>query len=283
MVWSLFMNIIVNGACYIRVSTNEQAEYSPSAQKRAIFEYAKSHNINIAPCHIFTDEGASGRNTGKRPAFQAMIKCARLKPAPFSVILVHKFDRFSRSREDSIVYKSLLKRECNVKVISVCEPVEDDKFSIILEAFLEAMAEYYSVNLGEEVKKGMTEKAYQGGFQTRPAYGYSIVQPGKPPVINTFEADIIQQIFDMRLSKMSYGNISKYLSLNNIKTRKNNFFTRKSVSYILKNPVYCGYVTWNCGKELIIRKSPDISPIISTETFLEVNPWFASLINGTFG
>ena len=67
-----------------------------------------------------------------------MIATAKAKPKPFDAILVHKFDRFSRSREDSIVYKSLLKRECNIKVISITEHLEDDKFSVILEAMLEA-------------------------------------------------------------------------------------------------------------------------------------------------
>lgn len=273
---SFFMNPIINGACYIRVSTDEQTEYSPSAQKRAIFMYAKSHNINIAPCNIFSDEGISGRTAEKRPAFQSMIKCARCKPSPFSVILVHKFDRFSRSREDSIVYKSLLKRECNIRVISVTEPVENDKFSIILEAFLEAMAEYYSVNLSEEVKKGMTEKAYRGGFQTRPPYGYNIIQSGNPPVINEVEADVIRTMFDMRSSQMTYRDICEFLEQSNIKTRKGNHFTRKSVSYILKNPIYCGYLTWNCGNETIIRKSAEISPIITLELFTKVNSWFST-------
>jgi len=53
-----------------------------------------------------------------------MIDAAKRKDKPFSVILVWKFSRFARSREDSILYKSAL-RKCGVHVISINEPTED--------------------------------------------------------------------------------------------------------------------------------------------------------------
>ena len=147
--------MLQRGACYIRGATEDQKEFSPDAQLKAIKNYAKSNNIIIDDDYIFIDEGISGRHADKRPAFQEMIKIAKSKPKKFDVILVHKFDRFARSREDSVVYKSLLRKEYGINIISICEPLDpDDKMSVILEAFLEAMAEYYSLNLYEEVKKG---------------------------------------------------------------------------------------------------------------------------------
>lgn len=123
--------MIKRGACYIRVSTNDQLEFSPDAQLKAIKKYAKDKNIIIDDDYVFVDEGISGRKASKRPAFQEMIKIARSKPKKFDVILVHKFDRFARSREDSVVYKSLLKKECDIRVVSITESIEDDKFSVI--------------------------------------------------------------------------------------------------------------------------------------------------------
>lgn len=145
--------MIQYGACYIRVSTDEQTEFSPDAQLRALKDYARKNDIVLSKEHIYIDEGISGRKAEKRPAFMKMIATAKSKPKPFDVILVHKFDRFARSREDSVVYKSLLKKEANIKVVSITETIEDDKFSVILEAMLEAMAEYYSLNLADEVKR----------------------------------------------------------------------------------------------------------------------------------
>ncbi len=233
-------------ALYIRVSTEDQAEYSPDAQKRLLTEYAGNNNIQVRQEYVFTDEGMSGRKAEKRPGFMKMIATAKKKPKPFDIILVHRFDRFSRSREDSIVYKSLLKKECDIRVISITEQLEDDKFSVILEAMLEAMAEYYSLNLADEVMKGMTEKALRGGYQANPPLGYKIMHSGDLPVIVPEEAHIIKLIFQ----KYVYDNIScyqiaKYLNLLGYQTKRNKDFERRSVEYILKNPMYKGYIRWN--------------------------------------
>lgn len=88
-------------ACYIRVSTEDQTEYSPEAQHRALEHYARQHQLTISPEHVYIDAGISGRRAETRPAFMAMIAAAKKRPPPFSVILVHKFDRFARNREDS--------------------------------------------------------------------------------------------------------------------------------------------------------------------------------------
>ena len=158
-------------AAYIRVSTDDQVEYSPDAQLAEIRKYASTHSFILPEEFIFVDEGISGKNTGKRPEFNRMIGTAKLKPRPFDAILLWKFSRFARNREDSIVYKSMLRKELGIDVISISEPLTDDKMSIIMEAMIEAMDEYYSVNLAEEVKRGMTEKAKRGGLQSTPSFG----------------------------------------------------------------------------------------------------------------
>ena len=161
-------------AAYIRVSTNDQTEYSPSAQLKAIKTWCNNNNYTLDTNHIYIDEGKSGRKAEKRPEFMKMIGSAKTKPAPFDVILVHKFDRFARNRTDSVVYKSLLQKEYGIKVISITETIENDKFSVIMESMLEAMAEYYSINLSEEVKKGMTEKASRGEPLSIAPFGYKM-------------------------------------------------------------------------------------------------------------
>lgn len=93
---------------YIRVSTDSQEEYSPDAQIRLLKEYAASHDMTIID--IYQDLGISGRNADKRPQFQDMIAMAKSKEHPYDAILVWKFSRFARNQEESIVYKSLLKR-----------------------------------------------------------------------------------------------------------------------------------------------------------------------------
>lgn len=238
------------GALYIRVSTHDQLEFSPDAQKKALFEYAKRNDIIIDSNNIYVDEGISGRKAEKRPEFMRMINDAKTNPPPFQVILVHKFDRFSRNREDSVVYKSLLKKECGIRVISITEQIEDDKFSVILESMLEAMAEYYSLNLGDEVKKGMLEKARRGGFQGSPPYGYKIESKGQIPIIVEEEAAVIRIIYDKFVNELkSYRQIATYLNNLSYRTKKGNLFESRGVKYILENPFYYGDVRWNYRKK----------------------------------
>jgi DNA invertase Pin-like site-specific DNA recombinase len=231
-------------ALYIRVSTDEQTEYSPDAQKRALLDYAKKNRILVPSEYIFIDEGISGRKAEKRPAFMEMIRLAKKKPKPFDMILVHKFDRFSRSREDSVVYKSLLRKDCGIKVISITEQLEDDKFSIILESMLEAMAEYYSLNLSDEVKKGMTEKAKRGELQTSASYGYEITEKGKMTILEN-EARIVRYIFDQFLNHdESFYRIAKKVNEMGATTKRGKPFDNRGIEYILRNPVYIGKLRW---------------------------------------
>ena len=69
-------------AAYIRVSTDDQVEYSPDSQLAEIRKYAKSHGMIIPDEFVFVDEGISGKNTSKRPAFNSMIGAAKSKPRP---------------------------------------------------------------------------------------------------------------------------------------------------------------------------------------------------------
>ena len=57
-------------AAYIRVSTDDQIEYSPDSQIKAIRKYAKDHDMILPEEFIFVDEGISGRKADKRPSFQ---------------------------------------------------------------------------------------------------------------------------------------------------------------------------------------------------------------------
>ena len=68
------------------------------------------------------------------------------KKKTFECVIVYKLDRFARNRYDSAIYKHQLKQS-GVKVLSAMENIGDTPESIILEAVLEASAEYYSIDL----------------------------------------------------------------------------------------------------------------------------------------
>jgi len=220
------------------------------------------------------DEGISGKRADKRPQFMQMIATAKTKPKPFDVILVHKFDRFARSREDSVVYKSLLKREAGVKVVSITESIEDDKFSVILEAMLEAMAEYYSLNLADEVKKGMTEKANRGELQSTPSFGYKA--DNGQLVIVPEEARLVKFIFEQFANQqMGMRKLASYMNDLGVKSHRGNLFENRSIEYILNNPVYIGKLRWTPTEKVRRNYShPDTIVRDSThEPIIDIDLW----------
>lgn len=229
-------------AAYIRVSTDDQIEYSPASQLEKIKDYAERNGYIIPEEFIFTDEGISGRNTAKRSGFNRMIGIAKQKPKPFDSILLWKFSRFARNREDSIVYKSMLRKQCGINVISISENVGDDKMSVLIEAMIEAMDEYYSINLGEEVKRGMSEKVTRGEAVTIPSFGYNIKDGVYIP--DPVTAPALQSIFEDYVKGKGMRTIAADLNNNGFRTRRGNRFQNRTVQYILSNPVYIGKIRW---------------------------------------
>lgn len=229
---------------YVRVSTGKQDELSPDSQAKLLKDYAKSHGYVVSK--IFYEVGISGRKADKRPEFQKMIGLAKSSDHPADAILVWKYSRFARNQEESIVYKSLLKKKHNVDVISVSEPLVDGPFGSLIERIIEWMDEYYSVRLSGEVTRGMREKAERGGYQARPPLGYKIVTHKEPPVIVPEEAEIVKLIFEKYANEnLGIFEIARLLNMHNFKTSHGKEFERRSIEYILQNPTYCGMIRWN--------------------------------------
>lgn len=270
---------IKTAAAYIRVSTDDQLEYSPDSQIKKIKEYAEHNGIHIPDEFIFLDEGISGRKAEKRPAFMKMIALAKTKPKPFDMILVWKFSRFARNREDSIVYKSMLRKQCGIDVVSISEQIGEDKTSILIEALLEAMDEYYSINLAEEVKRGMNEKFSRGGVVSQPPFGYKMGEDVFVP--NEETAPIVRMIFEDYVSGMGVRKIAMKLNDMGVRSTKGNRFENRTVEYILCNPTYIGKLRRNPnGRDAADRfhQSDDIvivdgqhEPLISEELYKKAN------------
>ena len=260
-------------AAYIRVSTDDQAEYSPASQLEKIRLYAERNQILLPKEFIFLDEGISGRKTKNRPAFNEMIGLAKRKPKPFDVILVWKFSRFARNREDSIVYKSMLRKEHNVDVVSVSEDFGNDKLSILIEDIIEAMDEFYSINLAEEVKRGMTEKAKRGGVLSIPGFGYK-VENGEYVVVPE-EAEIIRKVFYDYVNGKGLLTIAKALNAMGIKTHRGNKIENRTVEYWLNNPLYIGKTRWNPDGKLSRNYTADTAIITdgSHESIIDIETW----------
>lgn len=262
---------------------------SIAAQRKAIMDYAQRNGFVVVEC--FIDEGASAR-TSERAEFQKMIKAARTKPKPFDAILVHKTDRFARNREDAVLYKALLRRECGIEVISVTEQFDDSPTGRLLEGVMEVIAEFYSLNLSQEVKKGMREKASRGGKGLgMPPFGYRLAPSGHIIPVPE-EARIVRFIFESyasgghSLSSLANLMRTKGLSLFGEAALKLKWST-SGIRNMLKNPAYVGTLVWNRRENVQGARrlrTPDQwvvvegshEPIVSASLFRQANSIMAS-------
>ena len=263
-------------AIYARVSSERQdIDLSISAQLKALREYAIRYGYIVV--REFVDEAESGRTTD-RPAFREMISLARRLSRPFDLILVWKYSRFARSREDSIVYKTMLRKN-EVQVISITEPFDDTPTGRLLEAIIESLDEFYSANLGQEIIRGMRESASRGFFLTsRPPYGYrkiKVKDGGKerPKLeVDPYTAPIAARIYRMLLQGNGLTEIAKSLNGEGIPAPKGKRWNKTTLHKIATNQAYTGTLVWGIHSKTQepIRLENTWPAIVDKETFNKV-------------
>lgn len=173
-----------NAVIYARYSSHRQDEQSIEGQLHVCHEYAKRQGFTVVCEYI--DRAISGRSDD-RPQFQQMIDDSRKRA--WQYVIVYKLDRFARNRYDSAIYKHKLKQN-GVKLLSAMEQIGDNPESIILEAVLEASAEYYSLELAQKVRRGRRESAAKGKFVGggiplgyRSENGYLVLDESRAPYV----------------------------------------------------------------------------------------------------
>jgi site-specific DNA recombinase len=238
----------MRAALYARVSSEKQdVDLSISAQLKALREYALRNGHEVVK--EFVDEAESGK-TAARPAFRDMIAAARRAQKPFELILVWKYSRFARSREDSIVHKTMLRKN-GVRVVSINEPSEDTPTGKLLEAMIESLDEFYSANLGEEVTRGMRESASRGFYMPAQApFGYRRVKvkdggKERPKLeIEPNQSRAVAAIFNHVLQGKGLMEVAKQLTRDGIAGPGRKGWLKTTVRKILTNEVYTGTLVW---------------------------------------
>ena len=235
-------NQLIEAVAYCRFSSHNQREESITAQMRAINKFAEGSYI-IKKFYI--DEAQSGKDA-ERIQFQNMIHDLKENQEYKNVkaLVVHKFDRFSRNRRDSAIYKSEL-RKLGILVISTLEPIDNSPESVLLESLYEGMSEYYIKNLSREVLKGLKENVYQGLSTGSCPIGLKVNPITKKFEIDEETAPIVRLIFNEFVYKRStYVQIADKLKWMGCKTNKGNDFSKTSFIDILQNEKYVGKMTY---------------------------------------
>jgi DNA invertase Pin-like site-specific DNA recombinase len=226
-------------------------DLSVPAQLKAIRKYCQDKGWSLVSEYI--DEAKSAK-TADRPNFQRMVALAKKSNRHFDAIIVHKFDRFSRSREDHVIYKALLKKH-GVTVLSVTEQTDPDTpHGFLLEGMLEVISEFYNLNLANETRKGMVENAKRGFHNGGNApYGYRNHRFEQNGAIKATwvlgpdqEVETVQRIFHLYAYEgYGYKRIAGILNEEGIPAPTKKGWSYTTIWHILHNESYLGIRVWN--------------------------------------
>ncbi len=233
---------------YTRVSTAMQTEgYSLDAQKSRIYNYAKACDIEIVG--EYEDAGISGKSIEGRIEFKRMIQDIRENKDDVNYVMVFKLSRFGRNAADVLNTLQLM-QDYGVNLISVEDGIDSSKEAgKLMISVLSAVAEIERENIRVQTMEGRKQKAregrWNGGFAP---YGYKLID-GKLEIEEN-EAQAIRLIFNQYINTdMGATGVSKYLVNHGItkiprKNGTNPFFEAALIRKIIKNPVYCGKISY---------------------------------------
>ncbi len=232
-----------NAVIYARFSSHAQNEQSIEGQLKECYAFAERSGLRIV--HEYIDRALTG-TTDKRPEFLQMIEDSKRKG--FQFVVVYQLDRFARNRYDSATYKAKLKKN-GVRVLSAKENITDDASGILIEGVLESMAEYYSAELSQKIKRGIAISASKCKFfGGKVPLGYKIDEK-KDYVINEETAPIVKRMFEMLAGGYNYAQIARYMNERGIPTATGGKWGKNSFNSIFSNRRYLGKYIFH-GEEI---------------------------------
>lgn len=247
----------MNAVIYARYSAGpRQTDQSIEGQVRVCTDFCKQREFTVVD--TYCDRHISGR-TDERPEFQRLIADAKKKK--FEAVVVYKTDRFARNKYDSAVYKRELKQR-GIQIFYAAEAIPDGPEGIILESLMEGLAEYYSAELAQKIKRGMRESALKcqstGHGQL---LGYKIDE-NKHFQIDPDQAQIVQTIFDMFIKGETNEVICAHLNARGMCTKQGEPFNKNSINRIIKNRKYIGEYRYD---DIVVENG--LPAIITPEVF----------------
>lgn len=249
---------------YYRFSSHAQNETSIDQQRERAQEYADAHDLKIIK--EYSDAAISGKRDD-RPGFQLMLsEVGKLKP---STLIVWKTDRLGRDRVILTAAKKKIRDAgCCIKYVAEISP-DDTPESALIEGLMESLAEFYSLQLQQNVTRGMNYNAEHALYNGHKLLGYGVDKATKKYIIDEKNAPVVQRIFLEFAGGKSLADMVRDLNRQGITNAYEKPFSFNGLRHLLKNPAYTG--VYHYGETVI----PDGMPrLISDELFTQVQERF---------
>jgi len=249
---------------YYRYSSSSQNEASIEQQREMVHKWAKSQSLVVV--NEYEDAAKTGTNAD-RPGYQLMLReLPKIKPA---YVAVWKNDRLARKRTELILVKQTIRKAgARVHYIEGISPT-DSPDSVLMEGVADAFAEYYSLQLSANIRRGQRYNAERALSNGHKIFGFS-VGSDKRYVADPETAPIVTQIFDDYAHGVSMQKIADRLNAQGIRTIRGYQFTPKNLNKLLKNRAYIG--EYSFGEHVIEDGMPRL---VADDVFEQVQRRFA--------
>ena len=230
-------------AIYGRVSTEHEAQLSALENQLQWYDDQIRYHPNWEVYDRYIDEGITGTQAKKRPAFLKMIEDAKLRR--FDLIVTREVCRFARNVVDTLVVTRELKN-IGVEVFFIDDNIwtmdGDGELRLSLMATL---AQEESRKTSERVKAGQKISRDNGVlYGNGNILGYDRV--GNTYVINEEQAETVRMIFDLYLQGMGSMKIAKILTEQKRKTASNVVkWSLSNITRVIRNATYAGLIGYN--------------------------------------
>lgn len=211
-----------------------QTEQSIEGQRRDCESFARAHGLTIS--HEYIDRHISGK-TDNRAAFQQMMDDSDRHA--FGMLICWKTDRLARNRYDSAIYKNRLRKN-GVKILYAAESTVEGPEGIILEGLMESLAEYYSAELSQKLRRGQRESALKFHHLGGSCPIGLTVNKEHEYIIDEKTAPIVRYIFEQYAAGVSSADLVRDLNSRGLKTSRGGSFNKNSIRRIITNPQYIG-------------------------------------------
>lgn len=243
---------------YYRYSPgSRQGEQSIEGQAAEAHRWAMEHDVQIV--REYADRRISGRSDDRAEFQQMLRELDKIRP---TYLILWKLDRFGRNREEIAFNKHKVKK-AGAKLVYVAESIPDTPEGVILESVMEGMAEYYSLQLSSNIRRGQKNAAAKcqvlGGCRI---IGYK-TGADKRYEIDPDRAPLVKEIFRRYIDGESQTEIVQWLNSAGHRTLKNAPFTINSLRSLLKNEKYTGVYIWKDE----VRVEGGMPAIIDHETW----------------
>lgn len=286
-------------ALYIRLSKEDgdKAESnSVSNQRDLIYSYLKDKN-DIQVCEEKVDDGYSGVGF-ERPALISMLE--DVKQGKINCIIVKDLSRFGRNYIETGRYIQQIFPFMGVRFIAINDRYDsehiDSQTDHIILPFKNLMNDSYSRDISIKVRSQIEVRQKRGDFiGSFPVYGYFRDQERKGKlVIDSVAAEVVRNIFDMRIKGYNNRRIADYLNEHGIpspmeyKTLLHWRYTTSfklnpqakwfpvAVERILKNEIYTGVMVQGKEKTLNYKIKKRIK--VSKEDWIRVEDTHEAII-----